>query len=161
MGQISAASHSLTVKKKQNKKKSEINSTFSPAFVRHAQVLCFPLVEHQPSDHLFLSPPSSLSIFLQLAGPIRHTGIVQRRARQRGRGARRQGARLPLSRLQQDGLLADGSGCRGRACGEDTGSDPAPGCQGEQRWGPCQARRRKRSQLPARTKEKKKKASML
>lgn len=145
------------------KQKSEINNTFSPAFVRHTQVLCFPLVEHQPSDHLFFSPPSSLSPsrgFLQLAGAIRLTGTVQRRARQRGRGARRQGARLPLPRLQQDGLLADRAGCRGRACGEDTGSDPAPGCQGEQRWGPCQSLRRRRSQVPTRKEEKKPKKSV-
>lgn len=96
----------------QKRKKPEINSRFSPAFVRHAQVLCFPLVEHQPSDHLLIPLPLSPSRrFLQLAGTIRHAGGVQRRARQRGRRARRQGARLPLPRLQQGGLLADAAGC--------------------------------------------------
>lgn len=59
---ITATFCSVTQADGRKEKSSEINSTFSPAFVRHAQVLCLPLVEHQPSDHLLSPPPSLLSL---------------------------------------------------------------------------------------------------
>lgn len=47
--------------------------------VRHTQILCFSLVERQPSNHLLSCPfPPG---FLQLTGTIRHTDTVQRGAR--------------------------------------------------------------------------------
>lgn len=70
----------VTQSDREGKKNPAINSTFSPASVRHTQVLCLSLVEHQPSNHL-LSSPLSPHGFLQLAGTIRHTDTVQRSAR--------------------------------------------------------------------------------